>query len=567
MSHIPSIDYFNNAIWNIQPVFDKPSSQDPSTSHSENFVVVPQSQLDSSIRLINSEFEIMGYSKVLRVENGEIQITMNSFIDGVLKLITSYRKSLNSREEIELNFHRVQSDLTQVQKLYRRCQQNLEETQRSNELIKEREKQALNDKKLLNDRLKSTCNELRKVQSNFQRHEIQFLHERRKLEKEATDLRKRLTFLIDKATPNWNKGQKTNKLSCSPTVLSMSQWFLSSEVDKKPEITNGEPSSSRRFGSTIRTNSGLGSAKFDSATSVNNFDSHIKDDLDVQTSRADLSSLIVQQLESRQNDLLYENRELRDLVSQLSLRMIRFTDFLQRHCTTWVQNNDNVLHSNEFDDEFFSLDDEEDDGDEYFRRESSDEDYSTIVMSKENGRRKSALVNNLLIELPYAVIRDDLTRRVRYVSRCLWCKLKCLAKHYTTKTGVTTERNVTENVVNSQTFVLDLPRSIDGDNEYNEVELLKSQLADVKSLAGCKSLLKGKELIMEDILFSNYNLNKLKTLNLTSSNPELDGKNEVHFDKHNVPLLLKESRIRISKKNRTDSSSNSSDNLLYSPCN
>lgn len=44
----------------------------------------------------------MGYSKVLRVENGEIQITMNSFIDGVLKLITSYRKSLNSREEIEL---------------------------------------------------------------------------------------------------------------------------------------------------------------------------------------------------------------------------------------------------------------------------------------------------------------------------------------------------------------------------------------------------------------------------------------------------------------------------------
>ncbi|RTG82452.1 uncharacterized protein DC041_0007366 [Schistosoma bovis] len=513
------------------------------------------------------EFEIMGYSKVLRVENGEIQITMNSFIDGVLKLITSYRKSLNSREEIELNFHRVQSDLTQVQKLYRRCQQNLEETQRSNELIKEREKQALNDKKLLNDRLKSTCNELRKVQSNFQRHEIQFLHERRKLEKEATDLRKRLTFLIDKATPNWNKGQKTNKLSCSPTVLSMSQWFLSSEVDKKPEITNGEPSSSRRFGSTIRTNSGLGSAKFDSATSVNNFDSHIKDDLDVQTSRADLSSLIVQQLESRQNDLLYENRELRDLVSQLSLRMIRFTDFLQRHCTTWVQNNDNVLHSNEFDDEFFSLDDEEDDGDEYFRRESSDEDYSTIVMSKENGRRKSALVNNLLIELPYAVIRDDLTRRVRYVSRCLWCKLKCLAKHYTTKTGVTTERNVTENVVNSQTFVLDyivksflriclalfilrallylldLPRSIDGDNEYNEVELLKSQLADVKSLAGFN-------IYDQDILFSNYNLNKLKTLNLTSSNPELDGKNEVHFDKHNVPLLLKESRIRISKKNR-----------------
>uniref|UniRef100_A0A5K4F3Z3 Afadin-and alpha-actinin-binding protein n=1 Tax=Schistosoma mansoni TaxID=6183 RepID=A0A5K4F3Z3_SCHMA len=565
MSHIPSIDYFNNAVWNIQPVFDK-SSRDSSTSHSETFVVMPQSQLDSSIRLINSEFEIMGYSKVLRVENGETQITMNSFVDGVLKLISSYRKSLNSREEIELNFHRVQSDLTQVQKLYRRCQQNLEETQRSSELIKEREKQALNDKKLLNDRLKSTCNELRKVQSNFQRHEVQFLHERRKLEKEATDLRKRLALLIDKATPNWNKGQKTNKQSCSPTGLSMSQWFLSSEVGKKPEITNGEPSSSRRFGSSIRTNSGLGSTKFESLTSVNSFNSHIKYDWDVQTPRADLSSLIVQQLESRQNDLLYENRELRDLVSQLSSRIIRFTDFLQRHCTTWVQNNDNVIHSNEFDDEFFSLDDEEDDGDEYFRRESSDEDYSTFSMSKENGRGKSALVNNLLFELPYAVIRDDLTRRVRFLSRCLWCKLKCLAKHYMAKTRITTERNVTKNAVNSQTFVLDLPTS-GGDNENNEVKLSKSQLAEVKSLTGCKSLLKEKELILEDTSFSSCNLDKLKILNFTSSNPELGGKNEIHFDKHNVPLLLKESSIRISQKNKTDSSSNSSDESLYSPYN
>uniref|UniRef100_A0A5K4F5H3 Uncharacterized protein n=1 Tax=Schistosoma mansoni TaxID=6183 RepID=A0A5K4F5H3_SCHMA len=126
---------------------------------------------------------------------------------------------------------------------------------------------------------------LRKVQSNFQRHEVQFLHERRKLEKEATDLRKRLALLIDKATPNWNKGQKTNKQSCSPTGLSMSQWFLSSEVGKKPEITNGEPSSSRRFGSSIRTNSGLGSTKFESLTSVNSFNSHIKYDWDVQTPR------------------------------------------------------------------------------------------------------------------------------------------------------------------------------------------------------------------------------------------------------------------------------------------
>ncbi|CAH8594286.1 unnamed protein product [Schistosoma turkestanicum] len=573
MSHIPSIDYVNNAVWNIQPVFDKSSSHDPSTSHSESYVVIPQSKLDSSIRLIHSEFEVMGYSKVLRVENGEIRIIMNNLIDGVLKLITSYHKSLNSREETELSFNRVQSDLTQVQKLYRRCQQNLEETQRSNELIKEREKQALNETKLLNDRLKSTSNELRKIQSNFQRHEVQFLHERRKLEKEATDLRKRLATLIDKATPNWNKGQKTNRPSCSPTGLSMSQWSLSSEVDKKPELQNREPSSSRRFGVSVRTNSGLVSAKFESSAPVNNdnLNSHIKDDLDSQASKADLSSLIVQQLESRQNDLLYENRELRDLVGQLSSRMIRFTDFLQRHCTTWVQNNDNVIHSSEFDDEFFSLDEEDDDDDGYFRRESSDEDYSTIPVPKENGRRKSTFVNSLLLELPYALIRDDLTRRVRYLSRCLWCKLKCLAKHYLKTTALTSEKDVTENVVNSETFILDHPTSGNGDNENsfnenNQVELLKSQLAEAKSsLANCKSVLKEKELIIEHILFSSHNLDKLKYLNLSNSNPELGGKTETPFDKHNIPLLLKESSIQITERNQLDSTSNSSDNSLNSP--
>ncbi|KAH8863010.1 hypothetical protein KSF78_0002544 [Schistosoma japonicum] len=507
MSHIPSIDYFNNGIWSTQ-VCDKSCSEDPSTTASETFVVSPLSKLYSSVRLIHSEFEVMGYSKVLKVENGEIQIIMNNFVDNVLKLITSYRKSISSREEIELSFHRAQSELIHVQKLYRRCQQNLEETQKSNELTKESAKQTLSDKKLLNDRLKSTCNDLRKTQLNFQRHEVQFLHERRKLEKEATDLRKRLASLIDKTSLSCHKGQKTNRPVSTSTDLSVSQSSLLTEGDRKSVsrqnvmlkssvLTNKESSNSQRFGSSFRTNSGLGSAKSESLSQVDNLNLHINDDLDVRTPKVDLSSLIVQQLESRQNDLLYENRELRDLVGQLSSRMIRFTDFLQRHCTAWVDNN--VINaSNEFDSEYFSLDEEDDD--EYFRRESSDEEYSTIVsVSKGNGRRKSTLVNCLLFELPYAVIRDDLTRRVRYLSRCLWCKLKCLAKHY-----IITKYDETDGI-KSETYILDLPTSPRGDNEKlyddknnNEVNLLKNELVEVKSsLANCKSVLKEKELIIE----------------------------------------------------------------------
>ncbi|KAH8863007.1 hypothetical protein EWB00_004240 [Schistosoma japonicum] len=575
MSHIPSIDYFNNGIWSTQ-VCDKSCSEDPSTTASETFVVSPLSKLYSSVRLIHSEFEVMGYSKVLKVENGEIQIIMNNFVDNVLKLITSYRKSISSREEIELSFHRAQSELIHVQKLYRRCQQNLEETQKSNELTKESAKQTLSDKKLLNDRLKSTCNDLRKTQLNFQRHEVQFLHERRKLEKEATDLRKRLASLIDKTSLSCHKGQKTNRPVSTSTDLSVSQSSLLTEGDRKSVsrqnvmlkssvLTNKESSNSQRFGSSFRTNSGLGSAKSESLSQVDNLNLHINDDLDVRTPKVDLSSLIVQQLESRQNDLLYENRELRDLVGQLSSRMIRFTDFLQRHCTAWVDNN--VINaSNEFDSEYFSLDEEDDD--EYFRRESSDEEYSTIVsVSKGNGRRKSTLVNCLLFELPYAVIRDDLTRRVRYLSRCLWCKLKCLAKHY-----IITKYDETDGI-KSETYILDLPTSPRGDNEKlyddknnNEVNLLKNELVEVKSsLANCKSVLKEKELIIERILLTSHNLNKFGKLNLSNSNPELGCKNKTQSDRHYISLLLKKSSVQISEENQQNNISNSSDNPLYSP--
>ncbi|KAH8863009.1 hypothetical protein KSF78_0002544 [Schistosoma japonicum] len=577
MSHIPSIDYFNNGIWSTQ-VCDKSCSEDPSTTASETFVVSPLSKLYSSVRLIHSEFEVMGYSKVLKVENGEIQIIMNNFVDNVLKLITSYRKSISSREEIELSFHRAQSELIHVQKLYRRCQQNLEETQKSNELTKESAKQTLSDKKLLNDRLKSTCNDLRKTQLNFQRHEVQFLHERRKLEKEATDLRKRLASLIDKTSLSCHKGQKTNRPVSTSTDLSVSQSSLLTEGDRKSVsrqnvmlkssvLTNKESSNSQRFGSSFRTNSGLGSAKSESLSQVDNLNLHINDDLDVRTPKVDLSSLIVQQLESRQNDLLYENRELRDLVGQLSSRMIRFTDFLQRHCTAWVDNN--VINaSNEFDSEYFSLDEEDDD--EYFRRESSDEEYSTIVsVSKGNGRRKSTLVNCLLFELPYAVIRDDLTRRVRYLSRCLWCKLKCLAKHY-----IITKYDETDGI-KSETYILDLPTSPRGDNEKlyddknnNEVNLLKNELVEVKSsLANCKSVLKEKELIIERILLTSHNLNKFGKLNLSNSNPELGCKNKTQSDRHYISLLLKKSSVQISEENQQNNISNSSDNPLYSPGN
>ncbi|KAF7259560.1 hypothetical protein EG68_02687 [Paragonimus skrjabini miyazakii] len=152
---------------------------------------------------------------------------------------------------------------------------------------------------------------------------------------------------------------------------------------------------------------------------------------------------MIQKLEERQHSLLYENRELRDLVSQMSSRLVRFANYIDRNC--FVLSGALVIPIQSESDPAVvdvgcdSLDDEEESNDvDHFaaRQDSSDEEFifppGTNGIKNgggENNRvkhRKSANVNQLLLELPYALVRDHLTQRVRKLSRDLWRRLKRL---------------------------------------------------------------------------------------------------------------------------------------------
>lgn len=402
--------------------------------------------IEATIQTINMEMQVMGYSNILCSENGEIKVVVNTLAENMLRLIQANHRCLSSRSELESHSRRVEADLIHVQKLHKRCQDDLEEAKRISDLNKERERQSSNEKKLLNQRLKSTTDELRKLQLNFQRRETQFSHERRKLEKEAVDLRHRLATVLHKPLSTYAKCMKKSDPVSNSTTDLASQCSVITEMERGKSVQGRSVSGNRSLQSRQASGNRKSGISRIYPNNVGKFidDQHSTFDSNHSTSNVhydaqfNLQALVVKQLESRQYDMLYENRELRDLLSQISSRIFRFKNFVQHYClpsSNLLLNDgskqtglDVVIPSVDFD----SLDESDEDTEgEFPTRNSSDDDLvcsSNETSNSKHDRRSSANVNNLLLELPYALVRDHITRRIRYLSRSLWRELKLVAQ-------------------------------------------------------------------------------------------------------------------------------------------
>ncbi|VDN98145.1 unnamed protein product [Rodentolepis nana] len=149
-------------------------------------------------------------------------------------------------------------------------------------------------------------------------------------------------------------------------------------------------------------------------------------------SELDLARCTVDHLLARENELFHENRELRDLISVLSSRMLRFSQYLHdRRLGVIGGEGDN--------DGFQDLEPEEtslDGSTECANSSSSDESTyegrvshcspSDNLREGPSRRRKSANVRHLLLEMPFSMVRNRLTCRVHRLSRRLWKEIKTL---------------------------------------------------------------------------------------------------------------------------------------------
>ncbi|VDD83240.1 unnamed protein product [Mesocestoides corti] len=241
--------------------------------------------------------------------------------------------------------------------------------------------------------------QIRRMRSDMQHRTTQFQHEVKKREQESLGLKNRLNLLL--------RGQ-----SQSRCVRSSSAVAGSRKIERLTSSASATTDSTEEHG-TLR-------------------------------SQLDLARSMLAHLTSRENDLFYENRELRDLISVLSSRMVRFSRHLKLR-RLWRRDVVAVVDADDDDDANDEVEEEEEtsldgvSGDEAVdatndfsasfsssSTSSSDEDDVAASGSRRDRRRQSANVHALLLEMPFHMVRDHLTRRVHRLSRRLWREVKAV---------------------------------------------------------------------------------------------------------------------------------------------
>ncbi|KAF8567127.1 hypothetical protein P879_02358 [Paragonimus westermani] len=452
MSHLPTPEFRSRFDENFSPTYHDTNCHGVGPDETElTLIIKPQTKLEAVLRTINSELATLGYPTIFHVERGQPHISVDLLVQSMVRLLEAYFKDISVRDELGCRLRSIEADLAQVHKMYRRCQEELNEAQKANALAKERERRYEEEKKSLSYRLKASSDEMRRLQQNFQRHETQVLHEKRKVERELAGLRERLATSISKSknprSPN-RRPARNRTLNTHISGLPTSTASLSEYADRPlPIVPNGQLMTRVTVHPTRTVSSCIAANVRQSKSPENRLSMNNKNGLSISedegTVQMDLYVNMIQKLEERQHSLLYENRELRDLVSQMSSRLVRFANYIDRnYCVlsgTLVVPVQSKSGPAIVDVECDSLDEEEeDDGVDNFaaRQDSSDEEFICPPGAEgirngggENNRvrhRKSANVNQLLLELPYALVRDHLTQRVRKLSRDLWRRLKRL---------------------------------------------------------------------------------------------------------------------------------------------
>ncbi|KAL5966088.1 Afadin and alpha-actinin-binding protein A [Taenia solium] len=225
--------------------------------------------LHSKLQALSEDLVSMGLVPYLRKSDPHtIIINFNDLITAFYELLERHLQCLNAREDADINIRRLTADLEHSRKMHDRCKDELQSTRNAVHQAKERERRIGVEKATLANQLRASKEALRRQQSDSQLHSAHLQRKMNKLEKENVGLKNRLNALLEK------------------------------------------PAAVRRFPSTR-----------EAVKSV---------EPDKISGQLDLTRSMLEHLRSRENELFQENRELRDLVSVLSSRILLFTRHLRR---------------------------------------------------------------------------------------------------------------------------------------------------------------------------------------------------------------------------------------------
>ena len=199
-----------------------------------------QDSWQESVKLLSNELELLGYSPLYFLEQGEPQLDIVCMINTTWSMFQSYRSCLKVISDMEDRLNRAQCDIDNLQQVKIRQKSMLDLKERQAAEREERERQA---KVLLQNeedhaiRLKE---ELRKLNSLMVDRDSRFTHEIKRKDREILKLKERLLKVLGERVQVVNGSQSSVEILYPLSRLGTGQrskWKTdSSEMKKDDEL-------------------------------------------------------------------------------------------------------------------------------------------------------------------------------------------------------------------------------------------------------------------------------------------------------------------------------------------
>ncbi|XP_033127470.1 afadin- and alpha-actinin-binding protein A-like [Anneissia japonica] len=230
--------------------------------------------IDQCVSYLDQEITLLGfqslYTPAIHESTSAGTFDVTKLINCCFDLMQRHQETRRFQEELENKRIRCDSDLDHLNVTCTRLKEQLEQQQRDNVALVEKERQHILQNKGLNNKLKATKEEIKKLDGINRHRDTQFKHDLKKKEREASKLKERIHQLL---------------------------------TDKNQE---------RRIGMDILNSIQRSDGKRSKWKTGRTGEKH----------EEDMYRLIITNYEERQEELMGENRELRESLSNMQKELV-----------------------------------------------------------------------------------------------------------------------------------------------------------------------------------------------------------------------------------------------------
>ncbi|XP_071953319.1 afadin- and alpha-actinin-binding protein B-like [Antedon mediterranea] len=172
----------------------------PSPKKIDSSMFCTRDNIDQCVSYLDQEVTVLGfhslYSPAINDSTSAGTFDVTKLINCCFDLIQRHQETRRFQEEQENKRIRCDSDFEHLNVTCTRLKEQLEQQQRDNVALVEKERQLMSQIKGLNNKLKTTKEDIKKLDGVNKQRDVQFKHDLKKKEREASKLKERIHQLL-----------------------------------------------------------------------------------------------------------------------------------------------------------------------------------------------------------------------------------------------------------------------------------------------------------------------------------------------------------------------------------